>query len=508
MGERMWHGVRMRRSLGFADPDGASREVRIPAGWSDAAANALAALAPGSGPCRLHSAAARWIEPAGAAFARAGMTAPLSDRLHDLLLRRRGAPGKAIWRGESTEDPSFVLNLPAFVESGAGFDVAAFGTAVETAAWTLGICVPAAMAVRIGFTDFAGLLAIFGIPYDSGAARDIAASLAALVRGRAELASSALAECLGARAITDRWPHPPRATAIPGLAEAAVAARQAALVARGSRHIATTGFAVSAEAEALLGVETIGIAPAFSPLSQDGSLTRTSRDWLIARHLTVEAALARLLAGGQVFDAAALESHAAVHDAVAPFIQAMRPRPHAGSVPFLQPAECHDLPARRSGYTQIATVGGHKLSLRVGEYGNGQLGDIAIGLQKESAAFRGLMDAFANAVSIGLQHGVPLDRFVEAFTFTRFGPAGEVEGDPAVRHATSLIDYAFRHLAANYLAGRAIPPACPEEPVDMVGNGRRDQAPLLPLDLPRELSPRAKRRGLHVVQARGSRQHG
>src|SRR5258708_6837951 len=109
------------------------------------------------------------------------------------------------------------------------------------------------------------------------------------------------------------------------------------------------------------------------------------------------------------------------------------------------------------------------------------------------------MDNFAHAVSLGLQHGVPLERFVEAFTFTRFGPAGVVEGDPAVHAATSLLDYAFRHLAANYLGRHDIPEAEIEESGDTVGEGARDQAPLLPLDLPADASPRARRRTLRVV---------
>jgi hypothetical protein len=108
------------------------------------------------------------------------------------------------------------------------------------------------------------------------------------------------------------------------------------------------------------------------------------------------------------------------------------------------------------------------------------------------------MDNFAIAVSLGLQHGVPLEAYVEAFTFTRFGPAGAVEGDPAVAHATSLLDYTFRHLAANYLGRRDIPEAEVEE-ADTVGNGSRDHAPLLPLELPAEASPRARRRGFRVV---------
>ena len=129
-----------------------------------------------------------------------------------------------------------------------------------------------------------------------------------------------------------------------------------------------------------------------------------------------------------------------MHDAVALFMQAMPARPVAPRQPAAASARRRDLPARRAGYTQRATVGGHRLYVRTGEYADGALGEIFIALHKESAAFRGLMDNFAVAVSLGLQHGVPLEAFVEAFTFTRFGPAGAVEGDPAVTHATSLLD--------------------------------------------------------------------
>jgi ribonucleoside-diphosphate reductase alpha chain len=109
------------------------------------------------------------------------------------------------------------------------------------------------------------------------------------------------------------------------------------------------------------------------------------------------------------------------------------------------------------------------------------------------------MDAFSGAVSLGLQHGVPLEAYVEALTFTRFGPSGVVEGDPGVGRATSLLDYVFRHLAGNYLGRRDMPEAEIEE-VDTPGHGTRDPSPLLPLDLPTETaSPRARRRALKVV---------
>lgn len=109
------------------------------------------------------------------------------------------------------------------------------------------------------------------------------------------------------------------------------------------------------------------------------------------------------------------------------------------------------LPDRRRGYTQKAVIGGHKVFLRTGEYEDGTLGEIFVDMHKEGAAYRSLMNCFAIAISIGLQHGVPLEKFVEQFLFTRFEPNGIVKGHDRVKLATSIIDYMFRELAINYL---------------------------------------------------------
>jgi ribonucleoside-diphosphate reductase alpha chain len=109
------------------------------------------------------------------------------------------------------------------------------------------------------------------------------------------------------------------------------------------------------------------------------------------------------------------------------------------------------LPKKRAGFTQEARVGGHKIFLRTGEYANGQLGEIFIDMHKEGAAFRSLMNCFAMAVSVGLQYGVPLETFVEQFSFTRFEPQGTVEGHPNIKLATSIVDYIFRVLGVEYL---------------------------------------------------------
>ena len=130
------------------------------------------------------------------------------------------------------------------------------------------------------------------------------------------------------------------------------------------------------------------------------------------------------------------------------------------------------LPQRRKGYTQKAVVGGHKVYLRTGEYDDGSIGEVFIDMHKEGAAFRSLMNNFAIAISIGLQYGVPLEEFVEAFTFTRFEPQGIVEGNEAIKMSTSLLDYVFRELAISYLGRNDLSHVQPEDlRLDAVGRG-------------------------------------
>ncbi len=120
--------------------------------------------------------------------------------------------------------------------------------------------------------------------------------------------------------------------------------------------------------------------------------------------------------------------------------------------------EREKLPHRRKGYTQKAIVGGHKVYLRTGEYEDGRVGEIFIDMHKEGAAFRSLMNNFAIAISIGLQYGVPMEEFVDAFTFTRFEPAGLVIGNDSIKNATSVLDYIFRELAVSAISAVTISP--------------------------------------------------
>lgn len=116
-----------------------------------------------------------------------------------------------------------------------------------------------------------------------------------------------------------------------------------------------------------------------------------------------------------------------------------------------QTKESRPLPARRKGYTQKAIVGGHKVYLRTGEYDDGRLGEIHIDMHKEGSSFRSMVNHFSMAVSLGLQYGVPLEEFVEAFTFTKFDPSGPVQENERIKQASSILDYVFRELAVEYL---------------------------------------------------------
>jgi ribonucleoside-diphosphate reductase alpha chain len=133
------------------------------------------------------------------------------------------------------------------------------------------------------------------------------------------------------------------------------------------------------------------------------------------------------------------------------------------------------MPDRRTGYTQKAVVGNHKVYLHTGEYADGRLGEIFIDMHKEGAAFRSLMNNFAIAISLGLQYGVPLEEYVEAFTFTRFEPAGFVQGNERIKNATSILDYVFRELAISYLGRTELGHVDPSEiGPDVLGRGQAE----------------------------------
>jgi ribonucleoside-diphosphate reductase alpha chain len=136
------------------------------------------------------------------------------------------------------------------------------------------------------------------------------------------------------------------------------------------------------------------------------------------------------------------------------------------------------LPSRRKGYTQKAVVGGHKVYLRTGEYDDGRLGEIFIDMHKEGATLRSIINNFAIAISLGLQYGVPLEEYVDAFTFTRFEPSGNVQGNDTIKMSTSILDYVFRELAISYLGRYDLGHVDPRETgFDALGKGVEEGKP-------------------------------
>lgn len=491
----LWHGVRMRTVRASADPDAAMRLVTMPADWDDGAAAALAELVPGSKEVSLVQASTRWIS----ALTGEQPGFELAGRLVTMLLRRIAAPNQAMWQASRAATPAFVLNLASFAEPGSGFDLDGFVQAIGTAAEALHLLDGRGGSGRILLGNLDTCLAHLGLDYDGDAARDVAACLMALASASAHPGRAT--------------PHgtgrlPPARCVVPGLAARALAAwqqaTQAPVAAPGfcDRGRIETGLSIPGPADALLGFEACGIAPIFSPLRADGRLAGSTLARLAARATSPEAAFAASLAGEVVLPTADFAAVQAMHRAVGPFIDRM-PAPLPSHQPVSSPAEDRqvaaapgrrELPSRHGGFTQKASVGGHRLYLRTGEYADGSLGELAISPVRDGPAQRGLMDAFSQAVSIGLQHGVPLQAYVEAFAYTRFGPNGAVEGDASVSSATSLLDYAFRTLAQAYL-GRAMPDA-PEGHAPL----RPAHEALLPLDLPHASDAGTRQRhGLRLV---------
>jgi ribonucleoside-diphosphate reductase alpha chain len=223
-------------------------------------------------------------------------------------------------------------------------------------------------------------------------------------------------------------------------------------------------------------LEPHGDAPFVAPLALD--FVATPRD---AQDLQVAAAEAALRA----FHVARAP---APHDFTLNLPPAVEPRASSSHVEYREriverivttPQGRIRLPDRRKGYIQKASVGGHKVYLHTGEYDDGALGEIFIDMHKEGAAFRSLMNNFAIAVSIGLQYGVPLDEFVDAFVFTRFEPSGAVTGNDQVRSATSILDYVFRELGVSYLDRTDLATVDPAEmDKDGLGAGANEPQPV------------------------------
>jgi ribonucleoside-diphosphate reductase alpha chain len=164
--------------------------------------------------------------------------------------------------------------------------------------------------------------------------------------------------------------------------------------------------------------------------------------------------------------------------------------------PVKPPRGRKPLPNRRTGYTQKAKIGGHSLFLRTGNYMDGSLGEIFLDMHKEGAAFRSLLNSFAIAVSLGLQYGVPLEEYVEAFTFSKFDPNGIVQGHSNIKMTTSVLDFIFRDLALTYLKRTDLVQVKPEDLISTETTRDKPPAPAVP-------APDEKTASFRAARARG-----
>lgn len=494
-----WTGVRMRTLQVMTDPDdSALRSVTLPAAWDDEAAQALAQITLNGGPVRLAAEAARWVDTIDACPPLPGTpaNAPSPGRsLSYLLLMQQMAPNTALWQCQPDGTPGFTVRLSSFVQE-TGFAAEHFVACLRLACDALRRLHAATRIERTGelplfdlpaqpedeaaglilLTDLDACLAALGLDYDSDDGRNAARALAALTT-------------TVARAGTKLSPPSIPESPLPELRIAAASAHAA----EEGRHFCPieTGFSSPAPSEGLLGVETCGLAPAFSPLREDGHLRASTLARLACRGLTPESALALALAGETPLPPLRPEAQAAMHatlKAVVDFLPAV-PEPDLADLQArLARGVRRPLPMRQTGFTQRAAVGGHSLFMRTSEFEDGTLGEISLTPPRESPMARGLMDCLGHAVSIGLQYGAPLEAFVERFAYTRFGPAGTVEGDPSTAYATSMLDYAFRTLSEAYL-GEHMPDAPRIEP------SSEDPTPMLPFGRGSGESPEWKDRG-------------
>ncbi len=493
----LWDGLALRRMRAAADPDSTPRPVALPTHWDDGAAAALAALAPGEGPVSLPGLAEGWIRRLAARGRRLGvLTSPeaaeaLAQDLRGLLLARRGAPGAAIWRQDPRPVPRFILNLPAFLDAAGGFDLEGYADAVETGVLALDIAgAGKASRLALGFADLAGLLAALGLAYGSAEARQVASGIAALTRGAAEACSGRLAAQFSAREpVALLWPAPPGQTPIPGLAAAARTALDAAATAPGLRHAVIFALTPPDAAEALLGAETGGLAPASGATRPDFDPRGRIIDLPTAAARRAGDRAAVLLAPP---DAAARR---AMEAAVGPFLHALPPAPPAEARPPVAAPRRAALP-RTGGTIWRATIGGQRVAMKAMLDPAGLPVELSFTVPREATLLRAMLDATAQAVSLGLTMGVPLFDYVEAYAYAPFGPGGAVEGDPGIRRATSVLDWAFRRLAADTLSRTDLPD--PGEEATDAGLAA-DEGPLLPLDLPAAPSPLGRRRSFRLV---------
>lgn len=504
-----------------------ARAVTLPAAWEDAAAQALAFLTPTEGgPVRLTAEAARWVDAIDAAPRVPGTPAeaPATGRsLSCLLLMRHMAPNAALWQRLPDEQPGFVVRLSGFAQEGV-FAAEAFAACLQLACDSLrrldlddgngrsgdlplfagledglvNAASPRPPAGIVLLTDLDACLAELGMDYDSDEARQFACAVAALARqiaraGTRESTKENTQEKEDAFFRSPAFPDIERLARTLAIREGVGREREAHPLA-----LVETGFAAPGPIDTLLGGEACGLAPIFSPVDENGRLRPSTLVRLAHRGFSSETALARALEGENPLPATPPGAHAKMQAALAPFCDSLPPLPAPEMEEVLTRLERgvrRALPARHTGFSQRASIGGHSLVMCTSDFADGTLGALTLVPPRESPMTRGLMACLAQAVSLGLQYGAPLEVFVEQFAYTRFGPCGTVKGDPEVAYASSMLDYAFRALSEAYL-GRSLADA-PQEAAE-------DEAPMLPFAAD-SLAPERKTRASKAAPSSADR---
>ncbi|MXV45105.1 vitamin B12-dependent ribonucleotide reductase [Saccharibacter sp. 17.LH.SD] len=491
------------------DPDSNMlRSVTLPSAWGDAAAQALAQLTITSdGPVRLSSEAARWVDLIDATPPLSGTpkeTPPVGRSLSCLLLMRHMAPNRALWQRLPDEQPGFVLRLSGFVQEGI-FSPEHFVACLKLACDSLRRLSIAHHAERSGelplfddvktaqttqppagillLTDLDACLAAVGLDYDSDAARQMAQAIAGLTRVVARAGTVTPAPLFSCPAFPE-FEH----TAVSITTAIGNTANLAPL---------ETGFSSPGPIEALLGVEACGLGPIFSFLDEQGHLRNSTTNRLAHRGLTPEKALALALDGVRPLPQPDGHSHERMQNSLVGLCDYLPPRPEPeteDAITRLERGVRRPLPTRQSGFSQRASIGGHRIFIRTGEFEDGSLGSLTLTPPRESPMARGLMECLGQAVSIGLQFGAPLKAFVDQFAYTRFGPCGTVEGDPTTTYATSVVDYTFRALSEAYLGHHM-----PDAPADHTAEGQ--DTPMLPFgnESPRNREKSSSKHRLRLV---------
>lgn len=485
--------IPLRAARVSVEPDaGPLITVTLPVTWDDAAARALLELSLTQAPLGLGDAISPWLSSIESSTGNAeedrAKGAQRSVAFLELLLQRRVAPMAPFWQGQNDRQAGFVINVAAFCHSGI-FDGHGFVAALRLICETLrdlSACITLQLNEELPLFDLPPDVAPFSSPQVSP--RPLHAGTVLLTNLDAALAAlgflydstdgrdAACYICWMATSIARQdagpVPLPPASCPIPALTEIGEQIRDEvdhADTALPSRPIVETGFSTPGPIDCILGVEACGFAPVFSTLTDSGSLRESTLARLGHRGFTPETALAAALYGQTPLPQPSAGAHLTMHRALAGFVDRMPARPdpslHLTPRSRLERGQRRGLPKRLNGVSLRTAIGGQRLYLRTGEFDDGSLGEVTISTARGNSMVKGLIESFNQAVSIGLQYGVPLETFVEQFAYGRYGVGGTVEGDSTTHYATSITDYVFRNLAETYL-GTSLPDAAPEAETD------------------------------------------